>query len=200
MMRDSDAFLQEAAPYVDLWCPVLGAKHPQQIEWLRNTGKPLWSYTVGRRLLSPYSAYRLALWRAFDVGATGCGFWCYAVGEGWKNRDMWKESAGLYAVIYTLEGAPAEVSRREVIIPSRRWEAWREGIEDYTYLHLLREVVRNRRGSDGRDAITSAQRTLESAVREVLAEPEDVARADLHRRQVLHALVRLRRQEIAARW
>lgn len=128
---------------------------------------------------SPYGGYRLSPWKAFERGATGCGFWCYAVGDQWRNRDMWREPSSLYAVIYTLEGAPPDISRAEKIIPSRRWEAWREGVEDYTWLWLLRQ-----RGQDD----PTARRTVDEAVRAVLAEPDDLALADAHRERLLRRL------------
>ena len=63
---------------------------------------------------------------------TGCGFWCYSENQS-KSRNLWQHSGLDYNVIYTREGAPDNVSRAEAIIPSRRWEAWREGIEDWHF-------------------------------------------------------------------
>ena len=188
MMRDEDRYLKAAAPYVDIWCPALEGKHPHQVNLLQNTGKPVWCYTVGRRMRHPYSLYRLALWKAFRMGATGCGFWCYAVGKDWKNADMWRESAMLYAAIYTLEGAPEDISREEAIIPSKRWEAWREGIEDYTYLYMLRELIERAPPSD---RAVEAQQTLDAAVQRVLDEPENLQLANRHRHKVLKAIMAL---------
>lgn len=188
MMRDEDRFLTAAAPYVDIWCPALGGKHPHHVDLLQNTGKPVWCYTVGRRMYHPYSFYRLALWRAFRMEATGCGFWCYAVGQSWKNTDMWRESAMLYAAIYTLDGAPEEVSRKEAIIPSKRWEAWREGIEDYTYLYMLRELID---GAPPSDRVAEARKTLEAAVQQVLDDPQNLARADQYRHEVTKTIIAL---------
>ena len=155
------------------------------MELLHHTGKPVWCYTVGRRLLPPYANYRLALWQAFRLGATGCGFWCYAVGRDWQNTDMWHESGWGYPVIYTLEGAPEEISRQEAIIPSKRWEAWREGIEDYTYLYLLQELIES---SPPSESVTEARHLLATAVQEVLDDPADLTRADRHRQKILEAL------------
>ncbi|HJN18140.1 MAG TPA: hypothetical protein QGH10_21755, partial [Armatimonadota bacterium] len=194
MMRDRDEFLLAAAPYVDIWCPSLTERRPhlaRQMDILRQTNKPVWSYMVGRRVHHPYSAYRLALWRAFELGASGCGFWCYAVGEGWKSVDMWHESPWAYAAVYTLDGAPEDVSRAEAIIPSKRWEAWREGIEDYTHLHVLRSLI-DQHGQPSSDQVTEAQEVLETAIQTVLTDPDDITRADAHRERVLRAIVALR--------
>ena len=141
----------------------------------------------------PYSAYRIPLWQAFQTGATGCAFWCYAVGDSWKNADMWKDGSFLYAVIYTLTGAPEDVSRAEKIIPSKRWEAWRDGVEDYTYLFMLRERIEaNRAKPQMRDQVEAGQTILDAAVKAVVNDPEDLSRADENRRRVLQALVGFR--------
>jgi hypothetical protein len=192
MMRDATDVLQAAAPYVDLWCPAHDVRYPEQLQVLRDTGKPVWSYWVGRRTLCPYGAYRLAPWRAFQMGATGCGFWCYAVGADWTNRDLWHESALLYAVIYTPVGAPPGISTAESIIPSRRWEAWREGVEDYVYLDALRRAIATaERDKRPQPQVQAARETLAAAIREVLAAPADLARAERHRQQVMSAIVSL---------
>jgi hypothetical protein len=101
---------------------------------------------------------------------------------------MWRESAMLYAAIYTLAGAPEEVSRQEAIIPSKRWEAWREGIEDYTYLHMLRELMDRAPPSDH---VIEARKTLDAAVQRVLDEPDNLACADQYRHKVMKAIMAL---------
>jgi len=182
MLRDSDDVLREAAPYVDIWCPMLSGvvRRPEQMNLLRETGKTVWSYTVLRGKASrPYSDCRLTLWRAFKHGAKGCGFWCYAQGGSWSDDRLWDDfddRGSDYAVIYTLNGAPPGVSRSEPIIPSKRWEAWREGVEDYVYLHLLR-AQRQRYGE-----------AVENALRRVLDAPQDVTRADRERIRLLSLL------------
>ena len=191
MMRDADDLLRAASPYVDIWSPPVG-DHPQ-LPLLRGERQTLWCYTVNRRMKHPYSAYRIPLWQAFQTGATGCAFWCYAVGDSWKNADMWKDGSFLYAVIYTLTGAPEDVSRAEKIIPSKRWEAWREGVEDYTYLFMLRERIEaNRAKPQMRDQVEAGQTILDAAVKAVVNDPEDLSRADENRRRVLQALVGFR--------
>ena len=192
MMRDADEHLHTAAPYADIWSPMLDARHPRQYEILRETGATMWSYFVGRRSFCPYAAYRLALWKAFAIGARGCGFWCYAVGDKWRNTNMWAESALQYAAIYTLDGAPADISRAEKIIPSRRWEAWREGIEDYTWLFLLRQAVERRTQAVGQTEQTAAaEKVLIDALDQVLRNPDDLSLADAQSEKVMRALMEL---------
>ena len=122
------------------------------------------------------------------MGATGCGFWCYSENQS-KSRNLWQHSGLDYNVIYTREGAPDNVSRAEAIIPSRRWEAWREGIEDYSHLHLLRQLLAQTSAAPDVDA---AKKMLDAAIEQVLADPDDFSLADQHRRRVLECIVTLR--------
>lgn len=92
-------------------------------------------------------------------------------------------------MIYTLEGAPEGVSRSESIIPSKRWEAWREGVEDYTYLYMLQELIDT---SPWSAKIDETQKILDDAVDKVLSDPENTALADVQREKILRTIVTLR--------
>jgi len=50
---------------------------------------------------------------------------------------------------------------RESIVPSRRWEAWREGVEDYQYLYQLQQQSIKLKIKDPEKA-TTAQKTLDT--------------------------------------
>jgi len=86
-----------------------------------------------------------------------------------------------YGVIYTLNGAPEDVSRAEEIIPGKRWDAWREGIENWGCLWLLDREL---------EAGNERREWLASTVADVLAAPDDPARADRARERVLQRLAR----------
>jgi len=95
--------------------------------------KNLWFYdSTGGKRLDPLQGYRLQAWRAYRHKATGIGFWAYAdtgaSGSGWDDLDGSRPD---YSVVY--EG-------RGDIISSKRWEAWREGVEDY---QLLSQAARH---------------------------------------------------------
>lgn len=187
------AVRERADPYLDLWCPELNCiQSRRQVEAIQEQGEDVWSYRVFRRTSHPYAEYRLGLWNAFRLGVKGCGFWCYARGIDSKTEDFWQESPDGYAAIYTLAGAPDGVSRSEKIIPSRRWEAWREGVEDYTWLHMLRQLV-SRRQTSGRNspAMTQAAGVLSRAVPDVLEKPDNSRLADQYKREILEAITAL---------
>lgn len=96
----------------------------------------VWSYSAGGggKGADPHSFYRLQAWRAFRHGVTGIGFWAYAdtgtYGTAWDDFDGTRPD---YAVIYEGE---------EGIVSSKRWEAWREGAEDYGLLAKVQKKLK----------------------------------------------------------
>ncbi len=191
LARDSDERLRAVLDLVDIWCPNLPAyeRRPWQLEMMRDTGATVWSYTVGRRESDPYAHYRLHHWRAWRDGAEGAGFWAYAQGGTWQDDDLWDDFSvpnSDYAVIYTLTGAPEDVSRAEAIIPGKRWEAWREGIEEWIYLSMLEQA------SADRDDAENQRAWLAATVAEVLGEPADTSRAAHARAEMLARLAAMR--------
>jgi outer membrane protein assembly factor BamB len=132
------------APYVDIWCPgiyMLPEDSPV-MSLVRNGGKTIWSYNCGYSYARPVGAnlkhvniiaeYRAAALFAFRYGATGIGFWCYNAGE-----DPWTRVELEYALVYPGKDEP---------VTSRRWEAVREGIEDYRILTALRQRLDEKDG------------------------------------------------------
>lgn len=106
---------------------------PKLIETYYPKKKELWMYdTFGPTYaLSPYSYYRLMAWIAYYRDIKGIGFWNYAsIGKKVNNAidDIINAEVDSYSVIYTDENLG--------IISSRRWEAFRLGIEDYRILQL----------------------------------------------------------------
>jgi hypothetical protein len=129
------------APVMDIWCPgitMLREKTPE-MEVLRTTGKMLWSYNCAYPFSRPVGAnlkninilgeYRTAALFALRHSATGIGFWCYNIGE-----DPWGRTTHEYSMVYPGNDGP---------VTSRRWEALREGLEDYRIVTALRERLEN---------------------------------------------------------
>ncbi len=164
---------------IDIWCPNLSGLRPEDLQYMKQNGKQVWSYLVLSRLSNPYGSYRLPQWRVFDDGLTGFGFWAYDSVDG----DVWDDADGRvsdYAVYY--EGTDGPIS-------SVRWEATREGAEDYKYLLLLRQAIA-RAGEAGKtEAAKTAQGALDAAVQATLAQAGDSGTADRQRRAVLDALL-----------
>jgi len=128
--------LMEIAEVVDIICPQMGSLTPEVSQALQATGRTIWTYQCNGpgKNLSPIGYYRLQAWGAWLNNCTGSGFWAYA-DVGWPGgtfgKSAWDDFDGKnadYAIIY--EGS-------EELVPSKRWEAWREGFEDYEYLVML---------------------------------------------------------------
>ena len=130
---------QAMAPVMDIWTPsiyMLAEKTPL-MDVVRKNGKMLWSYNcaytysrpIGPNLknMNIIADYRAAALLAFRHEATGIGFWCYNLGgDPWGRVDL------EYQLIYPGRTKP---------VTSRRWEAVREGIEDYRILAALRKLI-----------------------------------------------------------
>jgi len=140
---------------------------------VNQTNTELWLYGVSgmSKSLSPYSYYRLMSWKAYYHGYKGIGFWAYA-DAGWNDSPIstaWDDFDGKYpdyAVIYEGEN--------NSIISSRRWEAWRLGIEDYELLTMY--------------AHKKGESAAKKLVKDVMDHPYDTTRADNVRRLILEEL------------
>jgi len=160
--RANSENLAKLRPYVDIWCPFLTLikRDPELLEFLRGTGKPLWCYEAEGRVkeLHPLDYYRMQPWVAWRYGLDGAGFWTY------EYRDLWDKRAE-YGLIYGGEGP----------VPSKRWEAYRDGIEDYNYLALLSEVVEEAEARGVASALVKEARSLmQRAVAEITEGQERV--------------------------
>lgn len=161
--------LEMMLPYVNLWVPSLGLNDWQRelLTSRRGEGVRYFSYSVVSKAGSPYWTYRLSAWKALKHDYEGIGFWCYDDVGGprlvnWDDTDGKKSD---YAVIY--EGATAPVT-------SARWEAWRQGIQDYRCVEWVRKLADECKDADlaGR-----AREAGDSAIGEVLGN-KDKATAD----------------------
>jgi outer membrane protein assembly factor BamB len=161
------SMFQAMAPYIDIWCPsiyMLAEKTPL-MDVVRETGKMLWSYNcayaysrpVGPNLknMNLIGDYRAAALFAFRHNATGIGFWCYNQGgDPWGRIDM------EYMLVYPGRTKP---------VTSHRWEAVREGIEDYRILAALRKHLAGDGGAKlTADARARIKRLLEVSLPDML--------------------------------
>ena len=108
----------------------------------RKSGKPVWAFQIKGRHNTAEDVnlhYRRWAWQIWHAGLTGMGLWSYndIRGEsGWTDRDGVDSS-----VIYELRDAPEDIPRQpfEPFMPSRRWQAWRAGVQDYFLLQQVRQ-------------------------------------------------------------
>ncbi|HOS94723.1 MAG TPA: hypothetical protein PLQ54_15495, partial [Armatimonadota bacterium] len=197
--RPELAALPEMFAVSDVLCPNLGifASGPESsrsyYERLRTEGKRLWFYQCSGpvRSFDPYYYYRLQHWYCFKYGATGSGFWAY--GDTGGTANSWND--------LTASGAsftPVYLDAKSVT-NGKHFEAVREGLEDYEYLRMLRDRVREEAAKGNVRASETFRTLLARAIDEVCGagyEPglvawtvdKDRSTADRVRIQILEAL------------
>jgi hypothetical protein len=161
----------KALPYLDI-AQMINSK--DVLNQALKSKKELWLYGANdtSKSLSPYTYYRLMSWKAYYMGFTGVGFWNYAdTGWGDDPGSAWDDFDGNrpdFAVIY--EGDNGS------IFSSRRWEAWRMGVEDYELLTMY--------------AKSKGEISAKTLAKSVLDNPQDMGRADQVRQTILRDLSR----------
>jgi hypothetical protein len=126
--------LQDLQTLVDYWQPNILAIRGNLGEFFKGLKKEWWIYGNPKspaKLGSPLHDYRLQAWWAWQYGASGVGFWSYSDTNGssaWDDLDSRRPD---WAVVY---------ESPDGIVSSRRWEAFREGLEDYALLAARKDV------------------------------------------------------------
>jgi len=169
---------QESA--VDIWCP-----EETMANWEFWKGKRRWFYTcASNKGHSPTGYYRRQLWEAFDWGCEGHAFWVYTD----DAQNLWDDYAGKmpsYGVVY--DGAAGVVS-------SKRWEAYRAGIEDHQLCRMLAAAIQAGKAQGDAPAVRAAREALEKQVRRVISSPGDPIAADRAHDLLLGHLIALTRK------
>src|SRR6185436_10693885 len=97
-------------------------------------------------------------WRASFFGLSGIGFWTHSTTE----ADLWfagKSFNDEYALVY-----PGQLP-----VPSVRWEAVRDGLEDTAAIEMLKQLVkRHRQAGTQREIVVDAERLIQIALRDVM--------------------------------
>jgi len=186
---------------IDIWCPSseLLERLPEIIPAAQRVGKAVWFYDAAGRAktLSCLGIYRWRFWYGWNLGLTGVGWWCYShdAGVAWQGPNPY---ADFFGSVYAGPG--------DTVVTSKRWEAAREGVEDYEYLCLLREAIAaaEARGASGpeledarrvlREVPPAIEAALHQAGRRLPLTPDGVPLYD----QVAQQLRQAREQIVAA--
>lgn len=155
---------ERIAPYIDIWCPNMRLANgalsgdPRMERILKS--KQVWSYECVSQVksLSPLRYNRANAWRAKFFGFTGIGLWTHSMQE----PDPWLRAKSIndeYMMMY-----PGDRP-----VPSPRWEALRDGIEDVTALEMLeRAIERNRRAGTRAGIVAEAEAEARTALADVM--------------------------------
>jgi outer membrane protein assembly factor BamB len=129
--------LKKMAPYLDIWCPnrngYLLHEGNDKLEYIKSTGKTVWTYECegDAKHQSPLGYYRGQSWLVWWRGLTGIGFWSYCT----SRHDPWYVPRGGQDYLLIYQG--------DEVVTSKRWEAVRDGKEDYNLLVQLKQAVEN---------------------------------------------------------
>ena len=134
--------LKEMFRACDILCPnlgIFGSGSPGSrrfyLDLVKGGKRKLWFYQCAGpvRELCPYAYNRLQAWFCWKYGAVGSGFWAY----GDSSRTPWnayRAPRNIYSPVYI---------EAERVVDGKHFEAVREGVEDYEYLALLAERLRD---------------------------------------------------------
>ncbi|MDD2707288.1 MAG: sugar-binding protein [Verrucomicrobiae bacterium] len=188
------------APYVDFWAPYFFffEKNSKIHDLLRKKGDGYWNYANPPggvpKLNSPYTDYRMIPWLTWRDGMRGTGFWVYLryPDISWRENEIEsipyflqdgkmcrRGDKACWDVVYLRKYAPPEVSQKEAVIPSKRWEAWREGMEDYMYLDILQKALAQAETKNTEPSlIREGQTLLKDEAAKTATEKQDLELAD----------------------
>jgi len=159
--RASMSDLKKMAPFVDIWCPnrngYLLHDGGEKLDFIKSTDATVWTYECegDAKHQSPLGYYRAQSWLVWRHGLTGIGFWSYCT----SRHDPWYVPRGGqdYLLIYQGDG----------VVSSKRWEAVRDGIEDYDMLTQLQKLVQNPPANASRQLVRTARQFLQGDARAI---------------------------------
>ena len=170
-------------PYIDVWVPHLDKLTRTQsgldlAEYYKTLGEPVYTYTCRTNMKgqSAYRYHRLKPWQAAQLGLDGVFYWAY---NSWRG-DPWDDFDGPIAdcgAIYNATGGP---------ITSRRWEASREGIEDWQIMRLVEGLARG-----DAPAADRARKLIAEALETVLTRKDELDLANAYRLKLIEAAAAL---------
>ncbi|MFA6714388.1 MAG: glycoside hydrolase domain-containing protein [Victivallaceae bacterium] len=185
--------LKKIAPYVDMMCISTIAKG-EKLDFLKKAGKHIWPENQPNpsKALSPY-AMRWTMWKWYDMGLNGCEAWAYNHASG--PGSLWNDFDGIcHDENFVYDGAGAPFKTTEAIVPSKQWEAWREGIQDWQYLKILEQLIKEgcARGVD-KSLLKNSEYILREQVSEVLNNPNDVSMAQKAKEKIILQIIELKK-------
>ena len=162
-----------------LLAPLASDYPPRILESLHSSGNLVWSHsTQGKN--AGYSA-KLTGWRCMQKGFGGLGFFIY----------IYSQYPSSYDRVYTKKDKVPGAGD-ETIVPSRTWEAWRDGQEDWYLLSLLKRTAHDVREKDP-NGFARAIRLFHKSIEAVFASPNDPRVAVQAREQIIDEILTLRK-------
>ena len=145
---DTADIVKKFVPYLGMWCPLATeiGKYPEAFSMMKASGAPIWAYLCGSTPVKSLASFRLLPWHAFKYKLQGCCYWtsspCALRSEAENFGMTYSDSTGS-------------------LVPSRRWIAWTDGLEDY----LLLDAARNQAQKNNDQKLLAM---IDNAVNDVL--------------------------------
>gem|GEM_PF-2147818 len=157
---------------IDIWClaDVYSDRYPDWLATIRSWHKELWTYDAKGpgKAQPPNAYYRLMSWRAFARGQKGVGFYSHTdLGPQWNDTG---NPIGAYGTLYP---CPDGYDASEPFFPSRRWQAYRDGIEDFIYLQSLDKCLEDMALTTPQQAALLRSR-MDALVTQTIQNPDDL--------------------------
>ena len=130
-------YLRQLSEVVDIWVPHTSVLEDELCrKFIESTGKETWVYVCSgdSKRLDTIGYYRALGWQSFARQLTGWGYFAHMWwGElPWESSNTTNKRLATYSTVYPGTNGP---------VPSRRWEAFWKGHEDFRALHLLRKLI-----------------------------------------------------------
>ncbi len=151
-------YLAEFKDLIDIWQPEINTlkRDPKLVAWFRKHAKRFWYYEAPgpAKDFLPLGHYRAHGWYAWHFGAEGSGYWIYKALDIW-----WPIQGGNWSAVY---------QTNTDVVPSRRWEADRDGVEDYRALYVLDQEIKRARAAGHRAEADQARALIDEAVEAIV--------------------------------
>lgn len=152
-------------------------------EFIGVNRRPLWTYRCqGMAGLDKnlYDYYRVYAWDNLKYGIVGTGIWTYcAQGDG-----AWSKTGR--SLNYNLVFKHRDKAE---VVHSRRYEFYREGLDDYRYVQALLAISRTK----GAKAEKESHNLINAAVADITADVGDVTRCERWRLRLADRILQLQR-------
>ena len=137
-MAEDEERLRMFVPLIDIWIPIFRHLDKPGLEVMKASGKPVWTYDCGTTPMFSTTRHRFLPWRAWRYGLDGVTLWTY-------SQNNWNDPPHEHNFGQFFRAADGGT------VPSKRWVAWRDGLEDYMYLVLYEDELSKRGGPSAED-------------------------------------------------
>jgi len=157
--------------------------NPYLLDYLRLGAKPITYYRCrgdwANRGGNMYAYYRIYAWHEIKEGIGGMGVWTYSADRG---ADPWKGPANRYSLVLR------HPTQERALVHTRRYEVFREGIDDYRYVWKLRDVAQRK----SPEALEAAEKLIQEAIQDITTNPSDTTRCEAWRHRIATQILSLR--------